>query len=69
MRHKVKGEPGLVRDSFSRAILFTNTEEMVAYEAKKRQMESQNSEINTLKHEVAELKEIIRQLIERQENR
>lgn len=59
----------MVRDSNSRALLFTNREDIQAYERRKAEMESQNTQINTLKQEVAELKDIVRQLIERQENR
>jgi len=66
---RVKGEPHMVRDSNSRALLFTNREDIQAYEKRKAEMESQNSQINTLKQEVSELKDLVRQLLERQENR
>jgi hypothetical protein len=66
---RVKGEPHMVRDSNSRALLFTNREDIQAYERRKAEMESQNSQINTLKQEVSELKDLVRQLLERQENR
>ena len=66
---QVKGENNIVRDTESRALLFTNREDIEAYERKKQQIESQNAQINTLKQEVAELKDMIQQLLERQENR
>lgn len=59
----------MVRDSNSRALLFTNREDIKAYEKRKAEIESQNSQINTLMQEVTELKNIVQQLIERQENR
>lgn len=58
----------MVRDSNSRALLFTNREDIRAYEKRKTEIESQNSQINTLIQEVTELKNIVQQLIERQEN-
>jgi hypothetical protein len=69
MKYRVNGEPGLVRDSVSRAILFTENEQMRAYEKRKKHIEMQNDEINNLKQEVAELKTLIHRFIERQENR
>ena len=66
-RQKVKGEPGLVRDIASRALLFTNRQETEAYKKKKAEKEQQTNEINTLKEEVKELRKLIHQLIERQE--
>jgi hypothetical protein len=67
MKQKVRGQPNLIRDSASKAILFTNHEEVKAYQKKKQQMESQNSQINTLKKEIAELKDLVHRLLERQE--
>jgi hypothetical protein len=46
----ITGEPNMVRDSNSRALLFTNREDIQAYEKRKAEIESQNSQINTLKH-------------------
>jgi hypothetical protein len=67
--YRITGEPNMVRDSNSRALLFTNREDIQAYEKRKAEIESQNSQINTLMQEVTELKNIVQQLIERQENR
>ena len=67
--YRITGEPNMVRDSNSRALLFTNREDIQAYEKRKAEIESQNSQINTLIQEVTELKNIVQQLIERQENR
>jgi hypothetical protein len=67
--YRITGEPNIVRDSNSRALLFTNREDIQAYEKRKAEIESQNSQINTLMQEVTELKNIVQQLIERQENR
>lgn len=58
----------MIRDSNSRALLFTNREDIQAYEKRKAEIESQNLQINTLMQEVTELKNIVQQLIERQEN-
>jgi hypothetical protein len=66
--YRITGEPNMVRDSNSRALLFTNREDIQAYEKRKAEIESQNSQINTLMQEVTELKNIVQQLIERQEN-
>ena len=66
--YRITGEPNMVRDSNSRALLFTNREDIRAYEKRKAEIESQNSQINTLMQEVTELKNIVQQLIERQEN-
>lgn len=68
-QQRVNGEPNMVRDSNSRALLFTNREDILAYEKRKAEMKSQTLQINTLKQEVAELKDLVRQLLERQENR
>jgi hypothetical protein len=65
--YRITGEPNMVRDSNSRALLFTNREDIQAYEKRKAEIESQNSQINTLMQEVTELKNIVQQLIERQE--
>jgi len=67
--YRITGEPNMVRDSNSRALLFTNREDIQAYEKRKAEIEYQNSQINTLMQEVTELKNIVQQLIERQENR
>jgi len=67
--YRITGEPNMVRDSNSRALLFTNREDIQVYEKRKAEIESQNSQINTLMQEVTELKNIVQQLIERQENR
>jgi hypothetical protein len=67
--YRITGEPNMVRDSNSRALLFTNREDIQAYEKRKAEIESQNLQINTLMQEVTELKNIVQQLIERQENR
>lgn len=61
---RVKGEPSMVRDAQSRALLFTDKGAVEAYRKKK----AQNDEINNLKQEVAELKSLVQRLIERQEN-
>jgi hypothetical protein len=65
--YRITGEPNMVRDSNSRALLFTNREDIQVYEKRKAEIESQNSQINTLMQEVTELKNIVQQLIERQE--
>lgn len=54
----------MVRDTKSRALLFTDKGAVEAYRRKK----AQNNEINNLKQELAELKSLVQRLIERQEN-
>jgi hypothetical protein len=66
-RYRVKGENGLVRDSASRALLFTNKEEIESYRKKKAEKDYQNTQINMLKQEIQQLKQMIEQIIERQE--
>lgn len=66
-KSKVNGESGMIRDSVSRAILFTDKQEVLNYKNKKKSMKLQNEEINTLKQELSELRELVKQLIDRQE--
>lgn len=66
-KSKVNGESGMIRDSVSRAILFTDKQEVLTYKNKKKSMKLQNEEINTLKQELSELRELVKQLIDRQE--
>lgn len=66
-KSKVNGESGMIRDSISRAILFTDKQEVLNYKNKKKSIKLQNDEINTLKQELVELRELVKQLIDRQE--
>jgi uncharacterized protein YdcH (DUF465 family) len=66
-RYKVNGENGLVRDSASRALLYTNRQDAEAYRRRKAEQDHQNAEINTLKQEIQQLKQMIEKIIERQE--
>lgn len=55
----------MVRDGYSRALLSTDHDAVAAYEKKKRELKAQKDRINTLEREVAELKQILLQLIEK----
>lgn len=70
---KVEGSTSLVRDTNSGAILNIDKDEYNLYLARKRtlreqaaKIEQQNSEINSLRNEMSELKTLLKQLIEKQ---
>lgn len=68
MRAKVKDHDGLVRESSNMAILNTNKEVLMRHETKMRELaekEAQRKEINSLKSEVSEIKDLLQQIIER----
>jgi L-serine deaminase len=62
----VKDHPGLVRDPVSGAILNTDNAALAAYKARKKQavaIAAQTEEIANLKADVAEIKDLLRQLL------
>lgn len=70
---KVKGEDGLVRDTSTKAILNTNSKEYEVYMARKNaskqqreQLEDQAKEIEQVKNELGEIKQMLSILINKQ---
>jgi len=61
----VEGHPGLFRDSASNAIINTNTTEIEKRRKNRAKMQAKEHEINQLKTEVAEIKSLLQQLLER----
>lgn len=58
MNPKVKGE-AIYRDINTNALVFTNQDEIAAYKAKKKALRARDEEINSLKNEIRELKEML----------
>lgn len=56
----------MVRDSYSKALLSTDREAVLAYERRKREVKAQKDRINRLEQEVTELKQLLSQLIGKQ---
>ena len=70
IKYKVEGYEGLVRDSNSKAIVHTNVTEYQLYMQRRESRKSQSDqiksacrEINTLKAELQEIKNLIKGLI------
>ena len=63
---KIENEPGLIKDTSSKAILYTDNSALSAYKTKRKkaaEMEAKLEKINTLEQDVAEIKDLLRQLI------
>ena len=63
---KIENEPGLIKDTSSKAILYTDNFALNAYKARRKkaaEMEAKLEKINTLEQDVAEIKDLLRQLI------
>jgi prefoldin subunit 5 len=68
MRLRVKENERLVRDSSNLAILNTDREAIKAHERKMEQLKkvrTQEEQINTLKNDVSELKQLMQELLKR----
>jgi hypothetical protein len=70
---KVQGEDGLVRDVYSQAILNTNNKEYESYIARrdavksqKLELERQGRELNQVKSDLSEIKQMLSILINKQ---
>jgi len=61
----VEGHPGFVRDKTSGAILNTNTSEMQNARKAKRAWKEREEELNSLREDVAAMKTMLAQLIEK----
>ena len=62
---KVDGHPGLVRDRSSGAILNTNHNEMDNARRRKNAWKKQQEELNSLREDVAAMKAMLSQLLEK----
>ncbi len=66
MFSKIENESGYVKDMTNRAILSTDTAALEAYKLRRKkaaETQAKLDEINTLKQDVAEIKDLLRQLI------
>ena len=62
---KIEKQPTLVRDDENMAVINTDTSSLFKARARKSRQIKQTSEINTLKREVQEMKEILSQINEK----
>ena len=62
---KIENQPNLVRDDSNRAVINTDTNSLFKARARKARQIKQASEINTLKREVKEMKELLLQINEK----
>ena len=62
---KIENQPNLVRDDENMAVINTDTSSLFKARARKSRQIKQTSEINTLKREVQEMKEILSQINEK----
>ena len=62
---KVENQPNLVRDDENMAVINTDTNSLFKARARKARQIKQASEINTLKQEVQEMKELLLQINEK----
>lgn len=60
---KIKDNPSLVRDSNTRAIINTNPDEYLAAKRRRARAKEDSQKMKKLENDVAELKEMIAQLI------
>lgn len=60
---KVEGEEGLYRDPTSKAIINKNKKAWLNHKVRRRKLQEKNQEIENLKSDVAELKELVKQLV------
>jgi len=63
---KVSGQPGLVRNKDTGAILNINTNEIQRARERKRLRKQKEQEFEDLKNEVSEIKELLLKLVEKQ---
>ena len=62
---KIEGQTSLIRDDGNMAIINTDTNALHKAKATKARYIKQNSEINTLKREVREMKQLLLQINEK----
>jgi hypothetical protein len=64
--YKVEGNDSLVRDASNKAIINTNVKEYENYVEKRNMMAKQKQEIDSLKKDMSEIKEMLATLIGKQ---
>ena len=62
---KIEGQPNLIRDDSNMAIINKDTSTLVKAKMLKERYRNQESEINTLREEVQEMKQILLQINEK----
>ena len=62
---EVEGHPGLVRDKKTGVILNTNEQQVEAARARKKAWKEKEKELNELKNDVSELKDMMKQILEK----
>ena len=63
---QVEGHSSLLRDEHSTAIVSNDTNSYELYKKRRETFKIQKNEINTLKNEVGEIKELLHTLIEKE---
>ena len=62
---KIEGQPNLIRDDSNMAIINKDTSTLIKARMLKERYRNQESEINTLREEVKEMKQILLQINEK----
>ena len=62
---KIEGQPNLIRDDSNMAIINNDTSTLIKARILKERYRNQESEINTLREEVQEMKQILLQINEK----
>ena len=62
---KIEGQPNLIRDDSNMAIINNDTSTLIKARMLKERYRNQESEINTLREEVKEMKQILLQINEK----
>ena len=62
---KIEGQPNLIRDDSNMAIINKDTSTLIKARILKERYRNQESEINTLREEVKEMKQILLQINEK----
>ena len=65
MRKKVEGHNHLVKEEFSKAVIYTVKDGYALYKKRRTLMQVKNNEIQELKSEVSELKIMMTQVLEK----
>lgn len=63
---KIENEPGFLKDKTSQAVISTDNSALEAYRAKRKrdiEMQTKFDEINNIKQDVAEIKDMLRQIL------
>jgi len=60
---KIENEPGYVKDKSCQAIISTDNSGLEAYRARRKREQDKLDEINNLKQDVAEIKDLLRQIL------